>query len=113
MKLFTLPLLAAFFMSIGCAGWTQGEKVLLAASILAAGADAYTTCNALDNPDNYEVNPMLGEHPSREQVVIYLGFTQAVTILLAHFIPSWRPWLLGLKTGLNTTCAIHNSRLED
>ena len=92
--------------------WSTTDKTLLGASILATVADGYTTCRALDNPDNYEVNLLLGKHPSKEKVVIYLGITETLTIALAHIFPRLRPWLLGGKTLLNTACAINNSQLE-
>ena len=110
-RLIALLVVIAFLLA-GCAGWSRTDKILLGASILAAGADAYTTCRALDNPGNWEVNPLLGKHPSKEQVVIYLGFTEMVTILVAHFAPTLRPWLLGGKALVNTGCAINNSTLE-
>ena len=105
-------LLVVFLLLTGCAGWSRTEKALLAVSILAASADAYTTCRMLDNPDNWEVNPVLGDHASDEAVISYMVFTEAVTVLLAHFVPALRPYLLGGKALANTAGALNNKTLE-
>ena len=115
MKIFSIVIIAIFFA--GCATidvrpWTTGEKVLLGASCLAAVADAYTTTRFLDNPYNYEMNPILGMHPSDTKVVTYMISSQAIMIILAHYFPKYRSWILGVKTGLNTVGAINNSTLD-
>ena len=109
--LLTIFLILILFLP-ACSTWTARDKTLLTASILATAADAYTTCRGLSNPGNYEINPVLGKHPGNEQVVTYLIFTEIVTILIAHYVPSWRPWLLGGKTVINTAGAINNLHLE-
>jgi hypothetical protein len=65
----------------------------------------------LDDPDNWEMNPMLGRHPDNEQVVIYLSFSQIVTVIIAHFWPDMRKYLLTGKACINTGCAINNYNL--
>ena len=97
----------------GCATrpWTTQEKVLLGASCLATAADTYTTLDMLDN-GNWEINPMMGEHPSDSQVIITMAATQTLIIVLAHYIPRFRSWLLGIKTGVNAGFAFHNMRLD-
>ena len=80
-------LLVGFFISNGCCTprpWTLDEKILLGASCVAAAADAYTTTRALDNPNNWEINPVIGKRPSDSKVVITLGVSQILTIVLAH-----------------------------
>ena len=99
---------------IGCATrpWTTQEKILLGASCLATVADTYTTTRFLDNEDNWEINPMLGRHPSDTKVVIYMFSSQMIVVLLAHYFPSLRIPLLGTKTVVNTGFALHNTTLE-
>ena len=104
----------AIFLA-GCATarpWTTEEKVLLGASCLAMAADTYTTTRFLDNENNWEVNPILGRHPSDTKVVMYMFSSQVVAIILAHYFPEYRSWILGVKTGLNTVGAVNNSTLD-
>ena len=91
--------------------WTDGEKALLFWSTVATLADGYTTCRMLDDPDNWERNPILGKHPDNEQVVIYLSISQIVTVIIAHFWPDMRKYLLGGKACIDTGCAINNYNL--
>lgn len=102
--------------------WTTGEKMTLGWSVLASAADAYTTTQALNNPYNYEVNPLMGKHPSDGKVVIFLGVSQLVAIALAHWYPdvefpligkvNMRYGFLGTKAVINTGCAINNYQLD-
>jgi hypothetical protein len=98
----------------GCASrpWTQQEKILLGVSCVAMLADTYTTTRFLDNSNNYEMNPILGSHPSDTNVVMYMFSSQVVAIILAHYFPKYRSWILGIKTGLNTSGAVNNSALD-
>ena len=88
--------------------WTNAEKVMLGASWIATGADAYTTVQGLNNGCS-EANPIVGSDPSNATVIgfavlIQLGFWAA-----AHFIPEHRIWILGTKTIISGSCAVWNS----
>ena len=99
----------------GCAAprpWTDGEKTILVWSVLAVGADIFTTCRALDNPYNYEINPYMSAHPSDGRVIITFSLTHLALITVAHFNPTLRYTLLGSKAALNTGFAIHNTTLD-
>lgn len=104
--------LLILLLLIGCASWTKQEKILLGTSCLASAADTYTTVRALNNPNNWETNPILGECPSDGQVIIYMATSQLIATILAHFFPKHREWLLGTKTLVNTGFAIQNSTLD-
>ncbi len=101
----------------GCASlpkakpWTKGEKILLVASVLAAGADYYTTERALDR-GNREMNPLIGEHPTDTQLFLKGGGGYAGLIVITHYSGKWRPVFLGGLIVLNIGCAIHNSKLD-
>lgn len=114
-KTFFKTLIIVFFLSItACAGlrpWTKQEKTLLLWSSLASVADMYTTCNALSDPDNWEINPILGRHPGNEQVIAYMSFSQITTIIVAYFWPDMRKKILTGKATINTVFAIHNDNL--
>ena len=102
--------------------WTTGEKVTLGWSVLASAADAYTTTQALNNPYNYEANPLIGKHPSDGKVVVYLSISHIVCVAISHWVPeitlpiigkvNMRYSLLGSKAALNTYYAIGNTQLD-
>ena len=109
------PIILILILMTGCIHvrpWTPQEKALLGASWVAAGADYSTTRNALENPNNYEINPIMGEHPSDTGLVTYMLSSQIIATGLAHFFPKYRKMLLGGKTVVNTACAINNSQLD-
>ena len=119
-------LIVGVILLAGCATtprkWTTGEKVVLGWSLLATVADGYTTTQALNNPDNYEANPLLGKHPSDGKVFIFLGVSELIAVALAHWYPdvkfpligrvNMRYGYLGAKAALSTGCAINNSQLD-
>lgn len=102
------PIILCVMVLCSCATWSKTDKALLTASWLASGADYYTTTKILDN-GGYEMNPLIGEHPSNEKLMMYMISSQVIVTLVAHFFPKYRKVLLGGKTIVNTGCAIHNS----
>ena len=102
--------------------WTEGEKTVLVWSVAAVAADMFTTCRMLDNPNNYEMNPWLGEHPSDGKVVAVLSLSHLAMVIISHWVPeitlpivgkiNLRYSLLGSKAALNTYFAINNTQLD-
>ena len=95
----------------GCS-WSKSDIAWGVASTLATGADFYTTSKMLENPNNYEMNPILGKHPSNSEVFMVLATSQIIVLTIAHFCPTLRPYILGGKTAISGGWAIYNSRLE-
>ena len=112
-----LLVLVTLVLIPGCASlpkprpWTREEKVLLVVSILAAGADLVTTKQMLDR-GNYEMNPLVGRHPTDTGLMIKLPLIQLSYWVLCHYWPQMRTGLLGCKITINTGFAIHNSKLK-
>ena len=106
------PLIIILLITLsGCASarpWTKSEKVMLIASCIAAGADAYTTIEGL-NSGCSEAQPVMGENPSNAMVIGFTGIIQAAFIVWAHYYPDYRMWIMGGKTVANTACAVWNS----
>ena len=92
--------------------WTKTDKALAGVSILAATADVYTTHHFLKNPNNYELNPIIGKHPTDLELIGSTILSQALFFYLADRFPKLRKWFLGVKTLANGGAAIHNSTLE-
>ena len=89
--------------------WTSTEKTMMFASFGAAYAD-YQTTHDLLNRNGHENNPIMGKHPSDEKLVTYMLTSQIIATVLAHYFPKYRKALLGGKTILNGSLAIHNSQ---
>lgn len=109
-----LPPLIFLIILTGCVHvhpWTKTEKVALVGSLLAAGADLYTSERAFDDPWNHECNPLMGRHPTDTELVTYMLTSQIAVTLLAHCFPKWRLWILGGKTTINGACAWNNYNL--
>ena len=105
-------LIIAVVLISGCS-WSKSDIAWGLASTLATAADGYTTSEFLENPNNYEMNPILGERPSNSEIFISCAISQTLFLTIAHFFPKLRPYILGGKTAINTGLAIHNSQLED
>jgi len=109
-----LIVLLVFLLLPACASprpWTKQEK--LAAGFFIAGhlADYYTTNRMLDNPANWEENPILGKHPSDSTVTMYFSLTAIGALVVGHYWPDARkPLFIGYGT-LNTGLAAHNTTL--
>lgn len=88
--------------------WTRTEKLMLVASCIAAGADAYTTIEGINNGCS-ETNVFISGQPSTGIVIAFTGILQVGFILKAHYWPDLRKWILGSKTFVNTGCAIRNA----
>lgn len=110
-----LIFLIILFLLTSCATsrpWTKGEKVAAGFFCVAHFADYYTTEKALDNPNNYENNPILDKHPSDGKLTVYFSLTGAVALILGHFWPELRkPLFLSYGT-VNSALAIHNYKLN-
>ena len=103
------------FLLTACASprpWTKQEKTAATFNVLGIIADAYTTEQMLNNPNNHELNPSLGKHPSDSQLAIYFPLTAIITLGLSHFYPKLRNPLLFGYGSLSFGAAIHNSQLN-
>ena len=112
-KIIALFTLIIIFSSCGpTKPWTRWDKACGAFYIAGHGADIASTEAALDNPNNYERNPLLGEHPSDTELAIFMGGTGLLVIYLADRIPQIRKPLLIITGIFGMGAAIHNSQLE-
>ena len=110
----TLLIIILLIVLPGCVTprpWTKAEKVMLGASCLAVVADAYTTMDGQDN-GHRETNPIMGKHPSDGTIISVMALMQVTTIVAAHYLPDFRSWILGVKSGVNAGFAFHNIRTD-
>ena len=57
----------------------------------------------------YEMNPILGKHPSVDKVDAYFIGTAILHPIITHFLPKeYRPWWQGITITLSGACVINN-----
>ena len=102
--------------------WTPDDKSMLAWGALGVAADIYTTTQFLNNPNNYETNPLLGRHPKPLTVVSYIVTEYLISVAIAHFCPdltlpiigkvNMRHQILYNRASQYTANACWNTRLD-
>ena len=100
----------------GCTGlmphprpWTRREKVAAVFFIAAHTANAFTTEAHQDHPElYYEMNPILGRHPSDFEIGTYFSLTGVATLLVTHLYPELREPVLYGYGGVNCYWAVHD-----
>jgi hypothetical protein len=68
------------------------------------------TLDIASRPERYrEINPLIGEHPSRARVNAYMGLSTLTHIGITHLLPkSYRPYWQMITIGISGTLIIHN-----
>jgi hypothetical protein len=111
MRLMAAVVIMAFF-AVSCAGvqrnWTFGEKALGVVAVTGCLADNYTTKKGMDAGGYEETNIVLGEDPSDASLGLWTVGLLTGGLLLAHFVPEYRPWILAAWAALGWYGAWHN-----
>ena len=83
--------------------WTQDQVILQTAAHALTVIDWGMTLDIASQPDKYwEINPVLGEHPSRSDVNRYFIASILSKTLITHLLPTkWRKYWLGLNIGVS------------
>ena len=66
----------------------------------------------LNNPDNWEANPILDEHPSDRKCLFYFSGTALVTLIVVHFWKEARHWILWGYGTVNAGCVVYDRGLD-
>ena len=88
--------------------WTKRDKAAAVFFMAAHTANAISTERHLDGRGNYEINPILGRHPSDRAVNGYFSITGIATMIIVHLYPELREPVLFGYGGINTGLAIHD-----
>jgi len=91
MKTAIIVMILLFPLSVNAAGkWTKPEIGLQTLSTGLQIIDWGTTLDMVDRYDEgyYELNPLLGKHPSRRAVNTYFAISIISNVLISHFLPS-------------------------
>ena len=92
--------------------WTSVEKKAAVFNVCGIIADAYTTEQMLNNPDNRELMPTMSEHPSDSQLIVDFSLSAIITLGLAHYYPELRERLLFGYGGWSFGLAVHNQNVD-
>ena len=108
-----LILIILLLPSVANAGWTKEDTYLQGAVIGALLIDMAQTLYITDHPDKYcELNPLLGEHPSKEKVVGYfMGAIALHTAISFAINERERRWFQGCTLFIETGVALRNLSL--
>ncbi|HUV85113.1 MAG TPA: hypothetical protein VMV86_05340 [Methanosarcinales archaeon] len=105
-----------FLFSSGCTSltphpraWTTSEKKAAIFYIVAHTANALTTEAHQNQPElYYEVNPILGRHPSDLEIGGYFSLTGIITLGVTHLYPELREPVLYGYGAINCHWTIHD-----
>lgn len=102
--------IASVLLVGGCANtrpYTKEEKFLFGTMVAANLADWYTTKRILDKGGR-EFNPILGDHPSNEEVFIFKAGVVGLFYGLGELFPEHRKIFLLIGTIAGAGPAAHN-----
>jgi hypothetical protein len=112
MRIILFLLVAALSLS-GCSGnrtWTRGDYIREGVGLAVKTIDWRQTREIAKNPDRYwEINPIIGKHPSTSRVDAYFALTTIGHVLVTHAIPHpYRPYWQYISIGASTACVVNN-----
>ena len=90
--------------------WSREDVALETVWQLLHLADWGQTLDLAAQPNKYyEYNPILGSHPSRSQVNLYMAASALLHLGVTHVLPSrCRPWFQHVSIGVSGTCVVNN-----
>lgn len=106
-------LIAVLFVMNGCAfhdPWTHKDTYRHATMTGLMIIDWRQTRQIADNPHKYcELNPILNEHPSTQEVDLYFASSWILTTGIVYYLPTkWRKRGQYICIGLTAGCVINN-----
>jgi hypothetical protein len=90
--------------------WSTQDKSLEATYLVLKFVDWRQTRYIAKNPDKYyEMNPMLGKHPSTKEVDAYFITTAILHPIVSHYLPKkYRTWWQAITITMSGTCVVNN-----
>jgi hypothetical protein len=90
--------------------WSTQDKSLEATYQVLHFIDWRQTRYIAKNPDDYyEMNPILGKHPSTTTVDLYFIAGAILHPIVTHYLPEkYRPWWQGITITMSGTCVVNN-----
>ncbi len=93
--------------------WDRTDCILLGTMVAAEIIDWRQTRRIAEQPDRYwEINPLIGRHPSQDRVDQYFLISAVVKVGIAHVLPSqWRKIWLGIMAAGSVGCVLYNNSI--
>ena len=92
--------------------WTTRDTILQVTCSALKTIDWLQTREIAVNPKYYELNPILGKHPSRRKVDIYFASTLVGHAAISYLLPHpYRTWWQCCWIGISATTVTRNYRL--
>jgi len=119
MKKLLSILIVVFFLSVAPAycgdEWTMEDTEFQVAVLAIKTIDWLQTKEIARNPDYYEINPILGKHPSQNEVDLYFACSAIGHTVVAYYLPKkyrriWQYVFIGISTGL--VCHNYNAGIR-
>jgi hypothetical protein len=90
--------------------WTTQDTILETSWIVIHAVDWGQTRTIAKNPKQYrEMNPILGEHPSTQNVDLYMGASLLLHPLTSYLLPKpYRTWFQSITIFGSGSCVINN-----
>ena len=90
--------------------WSKEDKTREVTWLTLHTIDCGTTLDIADQQNKYyEINPLLGEHPSRSKVYKYMLVTAILHPIIVNYLPSkQRKWYQILSIGVSGACVVNN-----
>jgi len=111
-----LAIILLLLLPASCSGkhfqpWSGQDVVLQTAVTVTSAVDWGQTRDAAEQPDvYYESNPVIGGHPSTEEVDIYSVSSIALKALVTWFLdPEYRPWWQSFCIGISASNIMINN----
>jgi len=100
-----LPLIFFLFTFQAHADWTKQDTITESVFLSTLAVDAMQTIDIKNHPGMYETNPILGRHPSDDQVIAYFITTGYLHYQIAKHLDSkyrkiWQYMWISVEVGV-------------
>lgn len=90
------------------APWSKTDKALFGGLVAISAYDMAQTDQGIRSGKFYEMNPLLGSHPSTARLIGTHVFCNAGILWLADTHPKWRRTMLVIANGIEISAVAHN-----
>ena len=109
--------MVVFALIVGCAkrpfeGWTPANTVCQGIYMTEHLVDWAQTKKIARSQNYYEMNPLMGKHPSQSTVDLYMGLSMFATLAISAMLtPKYRSTFQGFLLTIKTGLIIHNYQI--
>ena len=112
MKTIILAILAAMLLVQPARAMDKSDILLECTYQALHAADWYTTVSGVNN-GSYEVNPLIGRHPSDTKMHAYFAASAVAHALVVYMVPKgWRDTLQSISLNVKWSLVDHNYNVD-